>query len=58
MIRLFNMACFANLFVTSKTEKSLMSDMIIKGDFLIFPYTLAISHVPPGNKNTIHLVEP
>lgn len=57
MIRVFNMACFANMLVTRKIEKCLMSDMIIKWDLLIFLYTLTISHVSPGKKNTIHHVE-
>ena len=51
------MACFANMLVTRKIEKCLMSDMIIKWDLLIFLYTLTISHVSPGKKNTIHHVE-
>ena len=51
------MSCFANLLVTSKTEKCLMSDMIIKSDLLIFLYTLTISHVSLGNKSTTHHIE-
>ena len=57
MIRVFNMACFANMLVMRKVEKCLMSDMIIKWDLLIFLYTLTISHVSPGKKNTIHHIE-
>lgn len=49
---------FANLLVINKTEKCLMSDMIIKWDLLILLYTLAISHVSPGNNNTIYHTEP
>lgn len=48
------MACFANMLVTSKIEKCLMSDM---WDLLIFLYTLTISHVSPRKKNTIHHAE-
>ena len=47
MIRVLNMECFANLLVTSKIEKCLMSDMIVKWDLWIFPYTLAISVMCP-----------
>lgn len=57
MIRVFNMACFANMLVTSKIEKCLMSDMIIKWDLLIFLYALTISHVSPRKKSTIHHAE-
>lgn len=30
MIRIFNLACLANVLVTQKTEKCLMSDMFMK----------------------------